>query len=270
MTSRCGSPEAAFVGSANANASATTDAAASNAANPNPLTPLLTCVIDGKRTALLETAQLRIKGEHNQENALAAASVALALGADPAKLAAGLASFEPLEHRIEPCGSIGDIAFFNDSKATNPEATLKALVAFEGTPLVILLGGRDKGTALETLVETAEASCRAVVCYGEAGARFAAAFEASPREGALAPVRASNFSAAFSAAVAAARPKDAVLLSPACASFDEFSSYEQRGTVFKSLVAGLRASHEGEDELSVCSQNSIAAGLRAAREGEGR
>jgi UDP-N-acetylmuramoylalanine--D-glutamate ligase len=226
MTVRCGAAEAAFV---------------------DPDTSMLTCVIEGRRVTVVEASQLRIKGEHNQQNALAAASVALALGVKPEKLARGLQSFEPLEHRIEPCGTIDNIAFFNDSKATNPEATLKALVAFDGTPLVTMLGGRDKNTPLDELVEVIEATCRTVVCYGEAGSRFAEAFAASKRDIALVHLQEPDFRSAFDTAVANARPGDCVLLSPACASFDEFSSYEHRGTVFKSLVATLRAEREGKE-----------------------
>jgi UDP-N-acetylmuramoylalanine--D-glutamate ligase len=224
MTLRCGAPEAAFLDSR---------------------TNTLTCVIDGRRTAVLDVKKLRIKGGHNHENALAAAAAALALGASPEGVAAGLASFEPLEHRIEPCGSINGVAFFNDSKATNPEATCKALASFEDTPLVVMLGGRDKNTPLDELVALAEASCRAVICYGEAGPRIFEAFEnAANNTGATptVPTRylVPDFPTAFNTAVASAQPKDAVLLSPACASFDEFSSYEQRGAAFKALVDALR------------------------------
>jgi UDP-N-acetylmuramoylalanine--D-glutamate ligase len=215
--------------------------ATAEAAFVDPISHALICVIDGRRVAILDAEKLRIRGEHNQENALAAAAAVLALGADPESLAVGLASFEPLEHRIEPCGSVGGISFFNDSKATNPEATCKALAAFEGTPLVVMLGGRDKNTPLDELVETAEAAgCRAVVCYGEAGPRFARAFETVANQGSITTFLVDDFRAAFDAAVIYARPGDAVLLSPACASFDEFTSYEQRGDTFKKLVAGLR------------------------------
>jgi UDP-N-acetylmuramoylalanine--D-glutamate ligase len=220
MTLRCGSAEAAFV-----------DAESQR----------LTCVVGGQRFALCTAAQLRLKGEHNQQNALAAAAVALALGASAADVTAALVAFEPLEHRIEPCGRAGGVAFFNDSKATNPEATIKALVAFEGTPLVVMLGGRDKNTSLDELVESAAGRCRAVACYGEAGPRFARAFEGALPDLSFAVVLVEDFSAAFDAAVTAAREGDAVLLSPACASFDEFCSFEQRGAVFKELVAERQA-----------------------------
>jgi UDP-N-acetylmuramoylalanine--D-glutamate ligase len=245
MTVRCGSREAAFV---------------------DPKTQELTCVINGHRMALAQTSQLELKGEHNQENALAGAAVALALGAEPEKVTAALVGFKPLEHRIEPCGSVNDIAFFNDSKATNPEASCRALVAFENTPLLIMLGGRDKNTPLDELVRAVEANCTVAVCYGEAGPRIAAALEAfecdnspargdslerttpparttSPRQDRpLATFLVNDFRSAFDTAVAHAKANDTVLLSPACSSFDEFSSYEQRGNLFKALVAALRES----------------------------
>ncbi|MDR0347349.1 MAG: UDP-N-acetylmuramoyl-L-alanine--D-glutamate ligase [Coriobacteriales bacterium] len=226
MTVSCGAAEAAFI---------------------DPENEMLTCVVDGHRVAVLGFGQLKIKGEHNGENALAAAAVALALGAEPRGVATGLASFEPLEHRIEPCGSVGGVAFFNDSKATNPEATLKALAAFDDTPLLVMLGGRDKNTPLDELVKAAEVSCKVVICYGEAGPRFAHAFEDSVRRGCIESVLVADFATAFATAVAHARENDAVLLSPACASFDEFTSYEQRGTVFKACVAALSDGRDGCD-----------------------
>ncbi|MDR2196638.1 MAG: UDP-N-acetylmuramoyl-L-alanine--D-glutamate ligase, partial [Coriobacteriales bacterium] len=156
-------------------------------------------------------------------------------------------NFKPLAHRIEPCGSADGVSFFNDSKATNPEATLKALASFDGTPLVVMLGGRDKNTPLDELVKAAEESCRAVVCYGEAGERFHAAFASQASDGSLLSLREPDFRSAFATAVDSARAGDAVLLSPACASFDEFDSYGQRGEAFKALVAALSAEREGRE-----------------------
>ncbi|MDR2106321.1 MAG: UDP-N-acetylmuramoyl-L-alanine--D-glutamate ligase [Coriobacteriales bacterium] len=226
MTQRCGAAEAAFV---------------------DPTTRELVCVIEGRRTVLVEAAKLAIKGEHNQENALAAAAVALALGGEAEQVATGLISFKPLVHRIEPCGSVDGVSFFNDSKATNPEAALKALASFDDIPLVVMLGGRDKNTSLDELVKAAEKTCRAVVCYGEAGARFHEAFASTARRGSLLSLREPDFRSAFATAVSSAQAGDAVLLSPACASFDEFDSYEHRGDVFKALVVALRMEREGKE-----------------------
>lgn len=188
---------------------------------------------------------LQIKGEHNASNALAAAAVAVALGADDAAIARALASFAPLEHRIEPCGSVAGVACYNDSKATNVDATLKALQAFPGKRVVVMLGGDDKGTDLSSLVAAAHDHAAVAVCYGEGGPRFAAAFEeAADSAPEFTVVRASLLEDALDAALAAAEPGDVVLLSPACASFDEFRSFEHRGQVFKQLVAARAANGE--------------------------
>ena len=189
--------------------------------------------------ALVPAESLLIKGEHNVSNALAAATAALALGADEASVAAGLRTFAPLEHRVEPCGSVCGAACYNDSKATNVDATLKALAAFPEARPIVLLGGDDKGTDLAPLVAAAHEHARAAVCFGAAGARFADAFAAASSE---APagfplLRADGLEAALDEALAVAHAGDVVLLSPACASFDEFGSFEERGRAFKSLVA---------------------------------
>lgn len=193
--------------------------------------------------ALVPAESLLIKGEHNVSNALAAAAAALALGADEASVAAGLRTFAPLEHRVEPCGSVRGAACYNDSKATNVDATLKALAAFPEARPIVLLGGDDKGTDLAPLVAAAHEHARAAVCFGTAGARFADAFAAASPE---APagfelLRAGGLEAALDEALAVARAGDVVLLSPACASFDEFGSFEERGRAFKSLVAARAA-----------------------------
>ncbi len=189
---------------------------------------------------------LRIAGEHNALNALAAAAAALVLGVEAADVAARLATFAPLEHRIEPCGCVAGVACYNDSKATNVDATLKAFAAFPASPLVVLLGGRDKGTDLAPLVAAAAAHAKAVVVYGEARFRFAQAFGLAFDEGAGCPyVMADDLREAFSEGMALCDPGDVLLLSPACASFDEFSCFEERGDVFKALVAA-RAAKTGE------------------------
>ncbi|HBT95801.1 MAG TPA: UDP-N-acetylmuramoyl-L-alanine--D-glutamate ligase [Coriobacteriia bacterium] len=205
----------------------------------------LTCVIEGKRHSVMSAADLKIKGIHNRQNALAVAAVALAMGLTPEKIAVGLAGFEALEHRIEFVAEIDGVGFYNDSKATNPEATCKALASFDNTPLVVMLGGRDKGTSLDELVQLAESTCKTVVCYGEAGPRFHAAFAEAGRS-AEGLKSAGDFKAAFQTALDAAAVGDVVLLSPACASFDEFSSYEERGGYFKQLVTAERARSDFE------------------------
>ncbi len=175
---------------------------------------------------------LQIKGPHNVLNALAAAAGAVALGADAVKVTEALPEFKPLEHRIEPCGEAQGMSFYNDSKATNVDATLMALGSFPDRPLIVMLGGRDKMGPLDELVASCDEHAKCVVLFGEAAERFADAFAGSG----VHVVRASGFDDAFKAACDAAESGDVILLSPACASFDEFSCFEERGRHFKELV----------------------------------
>lgn len=216
MRMRCGSDHAAFLG----------------------WDGLMRVALDGCEHVLVRSDELQIEGAHNIANALAAATAALALDADVACVAEGLRTFEPLEHRIEPCGTIGGVLCYNDSKATNVDATLKALSSFPGKRVIVLLGGDDKGTDLTPLVAAAHADAQAAVCFGAAGERFGAAFDNANSESPnFAVLRATCLEDALDAALSLAQPGEVVLLSPACASFDEFSSFEQRGCVFKALVA---------------------------------
>ena len=193
----------------------------------------------GVEHAVGNVSDLQIKGAHNASNALAAAAVAVALEAEDACVAKALSTFAPLEHRIEPCGSVAGVECYNDSKATNVDATVKALEAFPGKRVIVLLGGDDKGTDLADLVAAAHGHTAAAVCFGAAGPRIREAFEAAagqaPRDFAL--LRANHLEDALDVALGHAEPGDVVLLSPACASFDEFRSFEQRGDVFKGFVA---------------------------------
>ena len=211
MRARCGSANAAFLDEHD----------------------VMEVAFEGVEHVLMPASDLQIAGEHNASNALAAAAVAVALGADDAAIARGLRTFKPLEHRIEPCGDVGGVACYNDSKATNVDATLKALSAFPGKRVHVLLGGDDKGTDLTDLVEATCAHADTAVCFGDAGQRFAEAFSG---ESGIRLLRAARLEDALDAALSVARAGDVVLLSPACASFDEFTSFEQRGDVFKRLV----------------------------------
>lgn len=184
-------------------------------------------------------SDLQVKGDHNAANALAASAVALALGACPQDVKRGLETFAPLEHRIEPCGQVAGVACYNDSKATNVDAVLKALVAFGEVKPIILLGGRDKGTDLEPLVQACSDSAKAVVLFGESRDRFSESFAHDARIAASGVdiLLAERLESALDLALGHAHSGDVVLLSPACASFDEFSCYEERGETFKRLVA---------------------------------
>ena len=193
---------------------------------------------DGARNELVRVDELQIKGPHNVSNALAAASSALAVGVSAEDVSRGLRTFAPLEHRIEPAGTVNGVSFYNDSKATNVDATLVAFNAFAPGSSIVLLGGRDKGTDLAPLVQAARESSSAVICFGEARERFLAAFASDvPADCTLAVYEADHLRDAFDMACDLAKPGQVVLLSPACASFDEFSCFEERGDVFKRYVA---------------------------------
>ena len=202
--------------------------------------------LDGREHVLLAADALKIRGRHNWENALAAAACALHVGADDADVAAGLASFSPIEHRIEPCGEHAGVHFVNDSKATNTDSVEKALTAFAPGTIDVLLGGHDKMTDLASLSCAVCATCRVAVCFGEAGERMAQAVEtcAEKTGSAVRVIRAAHLREAFAAAVEAAEPGDTVLLSPACSSFDEFANMAERGRLFKQLVADLGVAGE--------------------------
>lgn len=190
---------------------------------------------EGGPVRLIGVNDLRIRGSHNVSNALAASAAARAFGAGVEALRAGLATFEPIEHRLEPAGVVDGVEYFNDSKATNPDAVEKALTAFEDRPVVLLLGGRNKGVDLRPLARVAAERCSAVVLFGEAADEFEEAF------GGLAVTRrrAAGLVDAVAAARSLARPGDVVLLSPGCTSWDEFTDYQERGRVFKQTVARL-------------------------------
>jgi UDP-N-acetylmuramoylalanine--D-glutamate ligase len=185
--------------------------------------------------ALVHRDELLIRGDHNVSNALAAAAAAHAFGASSDAISVGLRSFEPIEHRLEPVGMVSGVEYFNDSKATNPDAAVKALSAFEARQVIMLLGGRNKGSSFFELGHAmAGVGARAVV-FGEAGEELA-------RDLTIAGVgfeRAEGLADALRRASELAVPGSAVLLSPACASFDEFSDYAERGRTFRRLVGEL-------------------------------
>jgi UDP-N-acetylmuramoylalanine--D-glutamate ligase len=186
---------------------------------------------------LLAASELAIRGEHNVSNALAAAAAAYAVGAPLASIRSGLASFQPIEHRLEPVATVGGVEYFNDSKATNPDAVLKALTAFDDRPVIVLLGGRNKHNSFDALAAEVELSAKAALLFGEARGELAEAF----RGRALTFYESTTLAEATLAAAIMAEPGDVVLLSPACASFDEFTDYEDRGRAFKRFVAALPA-----------------------------
>ena len=205
--------------------------------------------LGGELTELVSVGSLRIRGAHNVLNALAAAALALFAGVRPEAVRTGLESFAPLEHRIEPVAEIDGVAYVNDSKATNTDAVLKALTAFPPRKVVIMLGGSDKGTPLEAFAREVCAHVRGVVCFGEAGPRFLQAFSEAEGSDEVDLAQADHLADALDVARSIARTGDTVLLSPACASFDEFNGFEARGARFKELVRSL-AAQAGEKDAS--------------------
>ena len=184
--------------------------------------------------ALLGRGELRLLGDHNVANALAGALAVHEAGVPPALIAAGLRSFRPLRHRLEPVGEVDGVLWINDSKATNIAATTVAVVAME-RPFVLLLGGRHKGepyTSLAPLLAPPPSGrCRGVIAYGEAGPLVE-----QDLAGKVPLERGTTFEDVVARARRAARKGDAVLLSPACSSYDMFKNYEERGATFRRLV----------------------------------
>jgi UDP-N-acetylmuramoylalanine--D-glutamate ligase len=170
-------------------------------------------------------------GDHNVENALAAAGVARAAGLAPGRIARGLASFHGLPHRLELAGTVGGVAWINDSKATNVASTVMGIRAMD-RPFVLLLGGRHKGQPYTPLAPLMTPKCRGVIAYGEAGPLIDADLRDVVRL-----ERVTTLTDAVARAREWAQPGDAVLLSPACSSFDQFTNYEARGAAFRALVA---------------------------------
>ena len=185
-------------------------------------------LVDASGQRLVAVADLPMRAPHDLANALAAAAAAVDLGAEPDAVRAALLAARRLHHRVEPIGETRGVRYVDDSKATNPHATVTAVQGFERS--VLIAGGRNKGIDLGVLRPLAP-QLRAVVAIGEAAPEVVAAFD-----GAVPTVVADSMRAAVSAASDLAEPGDVVLLSPACASFDWYRSYEERGDDFRSEV----------------------------------
>jgi UDP-N-acetylmuramoylalanine--D-glutamate ligase len=192
-----------------------------------------TLMLDGE--PLMQAGELPIRGRHNVENTLAAAIAASRAGVARKDIAAAVRTFHAVEHRLEFVRTVAGVDFYNDSKATSVDATLKALSSFAGG-LWVILGGKDKGLDYSVLREPLAAKARAVLLIGAAGPKIGAQLE-----GAVPLAAAGTVEAAVAHAYERAMPGDTVLLAPACASFDQFRSFEHRGEVFKDVVRRLEA-----------------------------
>jgi UDP-N-acetylmuramoylalanine--D-glutamate ligase len=182
---------------------------------------------------LVNVRDLKLRGRHNYENVMAAALIGQRAGASLPEIATAAATFAPVEHRLEFVRDINGVGYYNDSKATSVDATLKAIDAFSGG-LWIILGGKDKDSDFTVLQEPLRAKARAALLIGAAANKIARQLGDS-----VPVIPAGNLAAALDQASRSAEPGDAVLLAPACASFDQFENYEHRGRVFKELVNAM-------------------------------
>lgn len=196
---------------------------------------LVSRTADGERVLLLRD-EMGLRGLHNVENALAALSAGLACGASPESMRETVGRFEPVEHRLEFVREIGNVRFFNDSKATSVDATVKALEAFseDAGKVVLILGGRGKKAPYAPLASLVQKQVRELILIGEDSETITTELGqyASSQ-------RATDMQDAVNRSFTAAQPGDIVLLAPACASFDMFESFEHRGKVFKEEVSSL-------------------------------
>jgi UDP-N-acetylmuramoylalanine--D-glutamate ligase len=187
----------------------------------------------GGSESIVARSEVPLKGSHNVENVAAAMVVAHLAGVASARMADGVRNFKAVEHRLEPVAEFQGVHFFNDSKATNVEATIKALEAF-GSGIILILGGRDKGGDFRVLSPLIRQRVRSLVLLGEASSTIR-----SQLTGTAPMLQAENMKNAVRLSFQQAKSGDTVLLAPACASFDMFQNYEHRGREFKAAVRDL-------------------------------
>lgn len=191
--------------------------------------------VSGAREEILPVSRISLPGVHNLENALAAAAVARCAGVAAPVIAAALSDFAGLPHRTRLVATLNGVAWINDSKGTNPDAVIKSLAAYRERSVVLILGGSEKGSDFCSLREPVARAARVVLTIGRAAEKLEAAL-AGPDI-----FRAGDMARAVQMASEIARPGETVLLSPACASFDQYRDFEQRGEHFESLVLALPA-----------------------------
>lgn len=187
-------------------------------------------ILDGE--LLMQTAEVPLRGAHNIENTMAAAVMAKLAGVENAQIRQAVMTFPGVEHRIEFVGRLNGVEWYNDSKATNVDATLKAIAAFAGG-LWIILGGKDKGSDYNPLVDALHGKVQGVLLIGAAAEKIEGQLAGLPLR------RCGTLGEAVRLAHLSAKSGDIVLLAPACASFDQFDGYEHRGREFKRLAAAV-------------------------------
>lgn len=200
----------------------------------------LVVVHDGKEEFVMKRAEIPLPGAHNLENVLAAVTATRLAEVDAATIAKAVKSFTGVEHRLEFTAEIRGVRYYNDSKATNVDATLKALNAFPGR-IVVILGGKDKGSDYTSLQKPLREKAILALLIGAASEKIEKQIA-----GSVAIERAGTMERAVEIASQAAQPGDIVLLAPACASFDQFENFEHRGRVFKELVRKLEGGQPAE------------------------
>jgi len=185
----------------------------------------------GQREVML-VSEIPLKGAHNLENVLAAVCAGALMGCAPEKIRQAVRDFKAVEHRLEYVATIRGVDYYNDSKATNVDATIKALESFPAN-IHLILGGKDKGSDYSVLNDLLRQRVKRVYTIGAAAGKIESQIKN------VEVVHAETLENAVRKANAAAEAGDVVLLAPACASFDQFKNYEQRGQVFKEVVRGL-------------------------------
>jgi UDP-N-acetylmuramoylalanine--D-glutamate ligase len=190
-----------------------------------------------RQREILQVSDIPLKGAHNLENVLASVCCGMLMGCAPEKIREAVQSFHAVEHRLEFVATVGSVDYYNDSKATNVDATIKALESFPAN-IHLILGGKDKGSDYSVLNDLLRKRVKRLYTIGAAAAKIESQIVA-PKDGGPELVRAGTLENAIRRAHAVAQPGDIVLLAPACASFDQFKSYEHRGQVFKQIVRGL-------------------------------
>jgi UDP-N-acetylmuramoylalanine--D-glutamate ligase len=188
-------------------------------------------VLNGR--TFMRRGQIKLRGIHNLENVMAAAIIAVLAGVPLSVIGGAVNSFPGVEHRLEFVRSLNSVEYYNDSKATNVDATLKAIDAFPGH-LWIILGGKDKGSDYRPLRDPLRSKAKGVLLIGAAAGRID-----EDLKGAVPLIRTDTLNKAIEYGHRHAEPGDIVLLAPACASFDQFQNFEHRGSVFKQLVQEL-------------------------------
>lgn len=243
LAARSGGPRVAFFSATGPTMGPRVGAAAADeAALPRPESWVDEGWIFLRGAPTLPVSDIRLPGLHNLENCLAAGTAAIARGVEEAAVAEGLRTFTGVAHRLERAGIVSGVTYVNDSKATNVEATLTALNAYpEGTHLI--LGGRDKASDYRPVARACARRCKAIYLIGEATPLIEVAFaEVRSGEGldeVPEPRACRDLESAVLAAAKNAVPGDVVLLAPACASFDQYGSFEERGEHFRAIVDGL-------------------------------